>query len=168
MGLQMAKAWGCSVYTTAGSEEKTSFLKSMDLGTVINYRKEAFEDVFKDEKIDVILDMVGGDYTQKNLEILNKKGRLIYINGMKGTDVNISLLTIMSKNLTLTGSFLKPQSAEVKTLIAQEVAKNIWPFFQAKKIHPVIYKKFPLAEAAAAHRLMESSDHIGKILLTMD
>ena len=168
MGLQIAKAWGCKIYTTAGSEEKVNFLNKMNLGKVINYKKEAFEEVFKEEKIDVILDMVGGDYTQKNLEILNKKGRLIYINGMKSTDVNINLRTIMSKNLILTGSFLKPQSAEVKTLIAEEVRRNIWPLFQSKKIQPVIYKTFPLEDAAEAHRLMESSEHIGKILLTTD
>ncbi len=167
MGLQMAKAWGCETYTTAGTQEKTNFLKKMKVGTVLNYKKEAFEEVWKDEKIDVILDMVGGDYTQKNLDILNKKGRLVYINGMKSTDVSINLRTIMAKNLTLTGSFLKPQIAEVKTQIAQQVEKNIWPMFNSKAIHPIIYKKFPLAEAAEAHRLMESSEHIGKILLTM-
>ncbi|MEO6831319.1 MAG: NAD(P)H-quinone oxidoreductase, partial [Chitinophagaceae bacterium] len=168
MGLQMAKALGAKIYTTAGTDKKIGFLNEMNLGRAINYKKEAFEEVFKEEKIDVILDMVGGDYTQKNLEILNKKGRLVYINGMKGTDVNINLRTIMSKNLILTGSFLKPQSAEVKTRIAKEVEKNIWPLFLSKQIHPVIYKTFPLAEAADAHRLMESGDHIGKILLTMD
>ena len=167
-GLQMAKAWGCETYTTAGTQEKIDFLQKMKVGTVLNYKNEAFEEVWKDEKIDVILDMVGGDYTQKNLEILNKKGRLVYINGMKSTDVNINLRTIMAKNLTLTGSFLKPQTAEVKTQIAQEVEKNIWPIFHSKEIHPIIYKKFPLAEAADAHRLMESSEHIGKILLTID
>ncbi len=168
MGLQMAKAWGCETYTTAGTEEKTDFLKKMNVGTVLNYKKDAFEEVWKDEKIDVILDMVGGDYTQKNLEILNKKGRLVYINGMKSSDVNINLRTIMAKNLTLTGSFLKPQTAEVKSRIAQDVAENIWPLFHSKEIQPIIYKKFPLAEAAEAHRLMESSEHIGKILLVMD
>ncbi len=168
MGLQMAKAWGCKVYTTAGSDRKIDFLKKMDLGTAINYRREAFEEVWKAEQIDVILDMVGGDYTQKNLAILNKKGRLVYINGMKSMEVSIDLRTIMSKNLTLTGSFLKPQPAEVKTRIAQDVEEHIWPLFRSKQIHPVIYKTFPLEEAAEAHRLMESSDHIGKILLTVD
>ncbi|MEO5789908.1 NAD(P)H-quinone oxidoreductase [Gelidibacter sp.] len=168
MGLQMAKALGFKIYTTAGSDEKTDFLNKMNLGTVINYKKEAFEKVFKDEKIDVILDMVGGDYTQKNLEILNQKGRLININGMKNMEVNIDLRTIMSKNLILTGSFLKPQSAEVKTQIAQAVEQKIWPLFHSKHIHPVIYKTFPLKDAAEAHRLMENGNHIGKILLTMD
>ena len=168
MGLQMAKAWGSKIYTTAGTDEKVEFLNKMNLGTVINYKKEAFEKVFKDEKIDVILDMVGGDYTQKNLEILNTKGRLININGMKSTDVKIDLRTIMSKNLILTGSFLKPQSDDVKTQIAQEVEHHIWPLFHAKQIHPVIYKTFPLKDAAEAHRLMENGNHIGKILLTME
>ncbi len=168
MGLQMAKALEAKVYTTAGSDKKIDFLNNMNLGTAINYKKEAFEEVFKDEKIDVILDMVGGDYTQKNLEILNKKGRLININGMNGMDATINLRTIMGKNLTLTGSFLKPQSAAVKTQIAKDVKKNIWPLFESKEIYPVIYKKFPLEDVAEAHKLMESSEHIGKILLTMD
>lgn len=168
MGLQMAKAWGCKTYTTAGSEDKIDFLQKMGVDKVINYKKEAFEEVLKDEKIDVILDMVGGDYTQKNLEILNKKGRLCYINGMKSMDVNINLRTIMAKNLTMTGSFLKPQTADVKTQIAKDVEKNIWPMFHSKQIDPIIYKTFPLAEAAEAHKLMESSEHIGKILLTID
>ena len=168
MGLQMASEWGAEVFTTAGSDKKIDFLNQMNLGKAINYKKEDFAVVFKDEKIDVILDMVGGDYTQKNLEILNHKGRLININGMKSTEVNIDLRTIMSKNLTLTGSFLKPQTEAVKTQIAKDVEKNIWPMFHNGKIHPVIYKTFPLAEAAKAHELMESSEHIGKILLTMD
>lgn len=148
--------------------KKWHLFNKMNLGTVINYKEKAFEEVLKDEKIDVILDMVGGDYTQKNLEILNQKGRLIYINGMKSTDVNINLRTIMSKNLILTGSFLKPQTPLIKSQIAVAVEKNIWPLFESKEIQPVIYKTFPLAEAAAAHRLMENGDHIGKILLTMD
>ena len=168
MGLQMGKAWGAKVFTTAGSEDKIKFLNKMNLGKAINYKKEAFEKVLKDEKIDVILDMVGGDYTQKNLEILNTQGRLVYINGMKSTDVNINLRTVMSKNLTLTGSFLKPQTDSVKTQIAKEVEKNIWPMFKSGEIRPIIYKIFKFENAAEAHKLMESSDHIGKILLTMD
>lgn len=168
MGLQMAQALGSKIYTSVGTDKKVDFLNKMNLGKVINYNTEAFEDVFKDEKIDVILDMVGGDYTQKNLDILNKKGRLININGMKSFEINLNLLTIMRKNLILTGSLLRPQSAETKTEIAEEVEENIWPLFNSKKIHPVIYKAFSLENAAAAHILMESSEHIGKILLTMD
>lgn len=168
MGLQMAKAWGCETYSTAGTEEKVEFLKNLGVDHVLNYNKENFEEIWKEEKIDVILDMVGGDYTQKNLDILNRKGRLVYINGMKSMEVNLNLRTIMAKNLVLTGSFLKPQTDEIKTQIAQQVEKNIWPMFHSKAIQPIIYKRFPLAEAAEAHRLMESSEHIGKILLAMD
>lgn len=168
MGLQMAKAWGCETYTTAGSAAKVDFLEKMGVDHVINYKEHAFEKVWKDEKIDVILDMVGGDYTLKNLSILNNKGRLIFINGMKNVETTINILMIMAKSLTITGNFLKPQPDEVKTQIAQEVEKNIWPMFESKKIYPVIYKKMPLAEAAEAHRLMERSEHIGKILLTME
>lgn len=167
IGLQMAKALGSKTYTTAGTVEKIDFLNKLRLGEAINYKKEAFEVVLKDEGIDVILDMVGGDYTQKNLDILNNGGRLININGMKSSDVSINLRTIMSKNLILTGSFLKPQSNTVKTEIAKEVEKIIWPLFHTKQIHPIIYKKLPLEDAAEAHKLMESSHHIGKILLTM-
>lgn len=168
MGLQIAKAWGCETYSTAGTAEKVDFLKKMGVDHVINYKEQAFEEVWKDEKIDVILDMVGGDYTLKNLGILNNKGRLIFINGMKNVETTINILTIMAKSLTITGNFLKPQPTEVKAQIAQEVEKNIWPMFDSKKIYPVIYKKMPLAEAADAHQLMESNQHIGKILLTMD
>lgn len=168
MGLQIAKAWGCKTYSTAGSAEKVDFLKKMGVDHVINYKEQDFEKVWKDEKIDVILDMVGGDYTPKNLNLLNKKGRLIFINGMQNVDTTINILTIMAKSLTITGDFLKPQSDQVKTQIAQEVEKNIWPMFDSKKIHPIIYKKLPFIEAANAHRLMESNEHIGKILLTMD
>lgn len=167
MGLQMAKAWGCETYTTVGSEDKVDFLKKLGVDHVINYKEQAFEEVWKDEKIDVILDMIGGDYTLKNLEIFNKNGRLIFINGMQNVETTINILTIMGKSLIITGNFLKPQPAEVKTQIAQEVEKNIWPMFESKKIYPIIYKKMPLAEAADAHRLMESNKHIGKILLTM-
>ena len=106
-----------------------SFLRTKFISVISNYKKKAFEQVLKGEKIDVILDMVGGDYTQKNLEILNEQGRLIYINGMKSMDVTITLRTLMSKNLIVTGSFLKPQSVEVKAQIAKEVEKNIWPLF---------------------------------------
>lgn len=168
MGLQMAKALGCPTYTTAGTDKKVDFLNDNGFGKAINYKKEAFEEVFKDEKIDVILDMVGGDYTQKNLEILNHKGRLAYINAMKSKTPEINLTTIMSKNLILTGSFLKPKPLSVKAKIAKEVHQTIWPFLEAKKIKPIIYKTFPLDQASEAHWLMESSDHIGKILLTIN
>ena len=168
MGLQIAAAMGIKTYTTVGSQEKVDFIKQHKLGSVINYKEEDFERAYKDEQIDVILDMVGGSYTNKNLSILNKNGRLLYINGMNGTTPEINLWTIMSKNLILTGSLLKPQSVEVKAQIAREVHKYVWPLLEQKKVKPVIYKTFSLADAAEAHRLMESSTHIGKIVLSVD
>ncbi len=168
IGLQMAKALGSTIYSTVGSDEKMAFLEARQLGTVINYKKQAFETLLKDENIDVILDMVGGDYTQKNLDLLNHKGRLVNINGMKSMDAQIDLLTVMRKNLTLTGSLLKPQSDAVKTMIAEAVEQTIWPLFRSKQIEPIVYKTFPLKAASEAQQLMESSTHIGKILLTMD
>lgn len=168
MGLQMAKALGILTYATAGTDKKVQFLTNLGVDHAINYKNEDFEQVFKDEEIDVILDMVGGDYTQKNLNILAKNGRLSYINGMKGLKPQINLWTIMSKQLQLTGSLLKPQPEEVKSKIADEVLKNLWPLFENKTIKPVIHKTFSLEQAADAHRLMESSDHIGKIVLKVE
>jgi putative PIG3 family NAD(P)H quinone oxidoreductase len=168
MGLQMVKALGMPTYSTAGTDEKVRFLTDLGVDHAINYKKLDFAEVFKDEKIDVILDMVGGDYTQKNLDILSKNGRLCYINGMNGLKSEINLWTIMSKNLILTGSLLKPQSIAVKAKIAQEVHQTIWPLLDDKTIKPVIHKTFPLEKAADAHRLMESSDHIGKIILMIE
>ena len=168
MGLQMVKALGMPTYSTAGTDEKVRFLTDLGVDHAINYKKLDFAEVFKDEKIDVIMDMVGGDYTQKNLDILSKNGRLCYINGMNGLKSEINLWTIMSKNLILTGSLLKPQSIAVKAKIAQEVHQTIWPLLDDKTIKPVIHKTFPLEKAADAHRLMESSDHIGKIILMIE
>ena len=168
MGLQMAKALGITTYSTAGTDEKVDFLKNMGIDHVLNYKKKDFSNIFRDEKIDVILDMVGGEYTQKNLEILAKNGRLCYINGMNGLQPEINLWTIMSKQLILTGSLLKPQPVEVKAQIAREVEQKIWPILKDKRIKPVIHQTFPLGQAADAHRLMESSDHIGKIVLMVE
>lgn len=165
MGLQMAKALGLKTYTTVGSQEKIEFIKQHDLAEVINYKETDFELIFADKKIDVILDMVGGSYTQKNLNILNKKGRLVNINGMNGLTPEINLWTIMSKQLILTGSLLKPQPIAIKQGIASEIYKEIWPLLNSKMIKPFIFKTFTLNDASKAHQLMESSKHIGKIIL---
>ncbi|MFD2827073.1 NAD(P)H-quinone oxidoreductase [Leeuwenhoekiella polynyae] len=165
MGLQMAKALGLKTYTTVGSQEKIDFVEKYDLAEVINYKETDFELIFADKKIDVILDMVGGGYTQKNLNILNKKGRLVHINGMNGLTPEINLWTIMSKQLTLTGSLLKPEPIAIKQGIASEIYKEIWPLLNSKMIKPFIYKTFTLDDASKAHQLMESSKHIGKIIL---
>ncbi|WP_128761335.1 NAD(P)H-quinone oxidoreductase [Leeuwenhoekiella aestuarii] len=165
MGLQMAKALGLKTFTTVGSPEKLEFIKQHDLAEVINYKETDFESEFERSKIDVILDMVGGSYTQKNLNILNKQGRLVNINGMNGLTPEINLWTIMSKQLLITGSLLKPQSIEVKHQIGVELQNEIWPLLNKGTIKPFVYKTFKLEQAAAAHELMESSNHIGKIIL---
>ena len=109
--------------------------------------------------------MVGGDYTNKNLKLLQPKGRLVNINAMKSAEVTIDLWQVISKNISLTGSLLKPQPIDVKAKIAQEIKAEVWPLFTSEEIKPVVYKKFPLSKANEAHELMESSNHIGKIIL---
>ena len=168
MGLQVAQALGIYTFTTVGSQEKLDFIKENNFGKVINYKKTDFEREFKDEKIDVILDMVGGDYTQKNLNLLAKNGRLQYINGMKSLSPTINLWTVMSKQIKLSGSLLKPQSNEVKAKIASELLDNVWPLIEEQKIKPIVYKTFRLQNAGEAHRLMDSSAHIGKIVLMIE
>jgi len=165
MGLQIAKALGLKTFTTVGSQEKLDFIEEYQLAKGINYKETAFEEAFKGHKIDVILDMVGGDYTQKNLELLHKNGRLVYINGMKSLTPQINLWTVMSKQLTLSGSLLKPQPIEIKERIAEEVKEKVWPLLASGQVKPYIYKVFKLEDAGKAHQLMESSDHIGKIIL---
>lgn len=165
MGLQIAKALGIKTFATAGSSKKIEFLKNIGVSKAINYKDEDFYEVLKDEKLDVILDMVGGDYTNKNLKLLQPKGRLVNINAMKSAEVTIDLWQVISKNISLTGSLLKPQPIDVKAKIAQEIKAEVWPLFTSEEIKPVIYKKFPLSKANEAHELMESSNHIGKIIL---
>ena len=165
MGLQIAKALGLKTFTTVGSQEKLDFIEEHQLAKGINYKETAFEEAFKEDKIDVILDMVGGDYTHKNLELLHTQGRLIHINGMKSLTPQIDLWTVMSKQLILSGSLLKPQPIEIKERIAEDVKEKVWPLLASGQVKPIIHKVFKLEEAAQAHQLMESSAHIGKIIL---
>ena len=168
IGLQLAKALNIKTYSTAGSAEKIAFLNKLGVNEAINYKEEDFAEVFKDEKLDVILDMVGGDYTQKNLSLLQPKGRLVNINAMKSKEVTIDLWDVISKNLRLTGSLLKPQPLSIKAKIAKEIKNTVWPLLHSGKIKPIIDQTFPLEKAAEAHKLMESSDHIGKIILEVN
>lgn len=165
--IQMVNSMGGTVYTTAGTREKCEYAVKLGATLGINYKKQDFEEVLKDKKvgIDIILDMVGGDYTAKNLNILNVEGRLVIINAMKNPESTINMKKVMVKRLTLTGSTLRARSAEFKGAIAENLKKYIWPLIESGEIKPVVYKTFPLAEAAEAHRLMESSEHIGKIVL---
>lgn len=165
--IQLAKAFGAKVFTTAGSDEKCKACVSLGADKCINYKIQDFEEALKDEGADVILDMIGGDYIPKNMRLLKPDGRIVFINAMKGAEAAINVSDIMRRRLIITGSTLRNRDPEFKAQLAAEIEKNVWPLLESKKIKPVIYKVFPLAEASSAHRLMESSEHIGKIVLAV-
>jgi len=169
-GIQMAKAMGNTVYVTAGSEQKCKFCEELGAAKAINYKTEDFEAIIKQatngKGVDVILDMVGGNYTPRNLQALAEDGRLVMINMMEGKDTQVDLSVILRKRLTITGSALRPRSVEFKSAIARALQQNIWPFLASGQIKPVINAVFPADRAAEAHVLMESSQHIGKIVLS--
>ncbi|MET4073085.1 NAD(P)H-quinone oxidoreductase [Hymenobacter sp. UYCo722] len=165
--IQLARALGSPVAITAGDEAKCSACRELGADWAINYKAEDFEEVLNAEGVDVVLDMIGGDYIAKNLRLLKDDGRLVFINAMQGAQGEFNALEVMRRRLSITGSTLRPRSAEFKAALAAEVEKHVWPLIAAGKFRPVIYKTFPLAEASAAHELMESSAHIGKIVLEM-
>ena len=170
--IQMAKALGSTVYVTAGSDDKCRFCEDLGADRAINYKTENFPEVIKqithNKGVDVILDMIGGDYTPCNILSLAEEGRLVLINTMKGKDVQIDLSQVMRKRLNITGSMLRSRDIEFKRAIAQNLEKTIWPLLVSSKIKPVIHAVFPAAEAAKAHQLMESSEHTGKIVLAFE
>lgn len=169
--IQMAKYLGIKVFITAGSEEKLAACKDLGADVCINYKTQDFVARVKEETggkgVDVILDILGGPYLQKNLEILNFDGRLFIIGLMGGSVAEISLGVLLSKRLTVQAAGLRGRSPENKAQIVREVEKNVWPAITAGKVKSVVYKCMPLEEAAEAHRLMESSQHIGKIVLVV-
>ena len=169
--IQLARAFGATAYVTAGSADKVAACEQ--LGAIgINYRTQDFADELKrltdGRGVDVILDMVGAAYFPRNIRSLAIDGRLVQIAFLQGSKVeNFDLTPIMTRRLTVTGSTMRPRSTAQKGQIAAELRAKVWPLLDAGKAGPVIYKVFPLAEAAAAHALMESSEHIGKIMLTV-
>ncbi|GAB2869574.1 NAD(P)H-quinone oxidoreductase [Hymenobacter ruber] len=163
--IQLAKALGSRVAVTAGDETKCAACRKLGADWAINYKTQDFEEVLKDEGVDVILDMIGGDYIAKNLRLLKDDGRLVFVNAMQGGKGEFNALEVMRRRLSITGSTLRPRSADFKATLAAAAEQHVWPLIEAGKFRPVIYKTFPLAEAAAAHKLMESSAHIGKIVL---
>jgi len=163
--IQLAKAFGAKVFATAGSEEKCNVCLELGADKCVNYKKEDFETVLSPEGADVILDMIGGDYVAKDIRLLLPEGRMIFINAMKGSEVELSIRDIMQKRLTITGSTLRNREIAFKAALAKEIESNVWPLIESGKFKPVIYKIFPLKDAAKAHQLMESSQHIGKIIL---
>ncbi|WP_214072464.1 NAD(P)H-quinone oxidoreductase [Mucilaginibacter sp. dw_454] len=170
--IQMAKALDSKVYVTAGSDEKCAFCKSLGADEAINYRTQDFVTELNritDKKgVDVILDMVGGDYTPRNLKVLAEEGRLVLINTMQGKDVQIDLSIVMRKRINITGSMLRSRSVEFKAAVAASLEKNIWPLIASGNIKPVVNAVFAAHQATDAHALMESSEHTGKIVLRFD
>jgi putative PIG3 family NAD(P)H quinone oxidoreductase len=163
--IQLAKALGSRVAVTAGDEAKCVACRQLGADWAINYKTEDFEEVLKAEGVDVVLDMIGGEYIAKNLRLLRDDGRLVFINAMQGSKGEFNALEVMRRRLTITGSTLRPRSADFKTALAAAVEKHVWPLIVAGKFRPLLHQTFPLAEASAAHQLMESSAHIGKIVL---
>jgi len=169
--IQMAAATGNRVFATAGSEEKVAACLRLGAEKAFNYKTQDFEkeilEVTAGKGVDVILDMVGGDYVPRELKCIADDGRLVFIAYLRGPKTELSIDAVMRRRLTLTGSTLRPRSVEFKGAIARSLREKIWPLIEAGRIKPEIYKTFPLAQAAEAHRLMESSQHIGKIVLTL-
>lgn len=163
--IQLAKAFGAIVFATAGSTEKCRACVELGADKCINYKREDFLDALKDQGADVILDMIGGDYVSKNIKLLKPDGRLVFINAMRGAEAGLNITDIMRRRLTITGSTLRSRDDIFKAELVAKVEENVWPLLESRRIKPVIYEEFPLEEAFAAHALMESSAHIGKIIL---
>jgi NADPH2:quinone reductase len=168
--IQLAKAFGAKIFTTAGSLDKCKACEALGADVAIEYKREDFATIIRDKTagrgVDVILDMVGGDYMQRNINSLAVDGRLVNIAYSKGARVELTLTPIMRNRLTITGSTLRPRTVEQKGAIAAALRQKVWPLIAAGKVRPQIFRTFPLAEAAAAHRMLERSEHIGKIMLT--
>lgn len=169
--IQLATALGARVYATAGSDDKARACERLGAVRGINYRTQDFVEVIRQDTggkgVDVILDMVGGDYFDRNLQAAAVEGRLVIIAMLGGSRAELKLNTLLMKRLTVTGSTLRSRTVEEKAAIADAVRRNVWPLLVSGRVRPVIHATFPLAEAAAAHALMESSTHIGKIVLTV-
>ena len=169
--IQMAKAFGHTVYATAGSADKCAACVRLGADRAINYKTEDFVAVLKEatggKGVNVILDMVGGDYVDRELKSLADDGRIVLIAFLGGMKSTVNLNEILRRRLVLTGSTLRPRPIDFKAAIAQNLRDKVWPLLEAKTIKPEIFKTFSLADAAEAHTLMESSQHIGKIVLTV-
>ena len=167
--IQLCAAWDAKVYATAGSETKARACERLGAIRGIDYRSEDFVAILREATggrgVDVILDMVGGAYVPRDLEAAALEGRIIVISLLGGASAEINLATIMQKRLTLTGSTLRARTVEQKAEVARAVRRNVWPLIAAGRVRPVIHAEFELADACEAHRLMESSAHIGKIVL---
>lgn len=168
---QIAHALGHTVYTTVGSDEKRTRSEQLGATRAINYKTEDFVSIIQElthqQGVNVILDMIAGSYLPRNIQCLADDGRIAIIALQDGKKANLDLIPILTRRLHITGSTLRARSTEFKTKIAQQLQTHIWPFLEQQKIKPVIHQIFPLEHAAAAHALMETNQHIGKIMLTL-
>ena len=170
MAIALGKLFGLNVIVTCGTDEKCA--RSIELGAemAVNYRTEDFVEaahrITDGKGVAVVLDMVGGDYVPRELKCLAEDGRLVFIAYLRGPKTELDIDAVMRKRLTITGSTLRPRSSEFKAYLAKNLHEKIWPLVEAGRIKPQVYKTFRLEDAAEAHRLMESSQHIGKIVLT--
>lgn len=167
--IQIASQLGATVYATAGSADKCAACEQLGAARAINYREEDFVEILKQatgkKGVDVILDMVGGDYIQRNIKAAARDGRIVNIAYLNGSKAEVDFMMVMLKRLTLTGSTLRIRPTADKAAIAAALRKTVWPLIEAGKVKPQLFKTFPLAQADAAHALMETSAHIGKIVL---
>ena len=164
--IQLARAFGARVFTTAGSDEKCAACLDLGAEQALNYHDADFVEIMRDAGgADLILDMVGGSYMQRNISALADDGRLVQIAFLQGPKAELNMMQIMTRRLTITGSTLRPQSDLAKARIAEQLLENVWPRLAAGSVAPVMDQEFALADAAQAHRRMESSAHIGKIVL---
>ncbi len=167
--IQLAKAFGARVLATAGSQEKCAVCETLGAERSINYREADFVTMVKEvtggEGVDLIIDMVGAPYLERNIEALAVEGRLVQIAFLEGSKTEFNMAPVMRKRLTITGSTLRPRTVAQKRLIAEDLLEKVWPLLGKGQCRPIIHETFPLGEAAKAHALMESSAHIGKIML---
>jgi putative PIG3 family NAD(P)H quinone oxidoreductase len=170
--IQLAKAWGATVFTTVGNAEKARFCADLGADHVINYKEQDFAAevarITSKRGVDLVLDMVGGDYIERNLRSLALEGRLVIIAFLSGSTVTADWRLIMQKRLTVTGSTMRASPLARKVGIARDLRERVWPLFEDGRVKPVVTRVFPLAEVPAAHALMESSAHIGKIMLDVN
>lgn len=164
-GIQIAHALGSKVIVTVGSEEKGKTCLDLGADSYINYKTQNFEEELQNEGVDVILDMIGGEYLAKNINILKPDGRLVHINAVDRSDTSLDIKKVMTKRLTITGSTLRSRGYEFKKQLAKEVKKYVWPLIESKQFKPVIFRTFSFSEASEAHRLLENGTHTGKIIL---
>ncbi|TDO19759.1 NAD(P)H-quinone oxidoreductase [Pedobacter duraquae] len=164
-GIQLAHALGSRVTVTVGTEEKGQKCLELGADAYINYKTQDFEKELQEEGVDVILDMIGGDYLRKNVNILNPEGRLVHINAVDGSKTNLDISKVMTKRLTITGSTLRSRAYDFKKQLTAEVKKHVWPLIKSGQFKPVVFQTFSFSEAAEAHRLLEKNTHTGKIIL---